>query len=238
MPLLKNYQQDIIKSRTTPLLIELSKKDLDLMCKDDICGVTISLAVAKNIYDEPLKDKDITETNLIYIDADDAKSVDHIYLLEEFLELTSDHLRYMKNLAIVKESISAGLSFATGGLLNDAVGGIINSGVEMLAENISSDAADLLVDTALEYVDIGEKTTDILESIAFDFTNDSTIKFLNSIKENNLYLSDKSKEAISELSKHFKETLTPAESFRFILELMLSVTIDMPTLLYVKIHIN
>jgi len=232
--ILKNYQQDLQKSRTTPLLIELSKKDLDSLCnKDNKCGVTISLAVAKAIYDKPLK-KDTKETNLIYIDGDSATNVDHIYLLEKFFDLASDHLKYIKNLAIVKESISAGLSFATGGLLNGAVGGIINSGVEMIADTVSGDVTDFLIDTTLDYIDVGEKITDIVESKLFDFTNDNSIKFLDSIKENHLYLSPASKEVIAELSKHFKEDLTPAESFRFILELMLSVTIDMPTLLYVK----
>lgn len=233
MSLFKNYQQDLLKSRITPLLIELSKQDLDSLCKDDVCGVTISLSVAKAIYDIPLKDT--TETNLIYIDADNAKSVDYIYLLEKFLSLTRVHLKSIKNLAIVKESISTGLSFATGGLLNYTVGGgIINSGVEMIVDTISGDVIDVLIDTTLEYVDEGEKITEVLDSKLFDFTNDSTIKFIDSINVNNLYLSSASKEAISKLSKYFKDTLTPAESFRFILELMLSVTLDMPTLLYVK----
>ena len=232
MSLLKNFQNDLLKSRTTPLLMELSKKDLDSMCQNDVCGVNISLVVAKTVYDMPLKDT--TETNIIYIDADESKSVDHIYLLEEFLDLTSDHFKYIKNLAIVKESIGAGLSFAIGGLLNDELGSVINSGVDMIAESISGDITDVFIDTALDYVDIGEEITDILESKVFDFMNDSSINFFDSIKEKNLYLSKSSKDAISELSKYFKEDLTPAESFRFILELMLSVTKDMPTLLYLK----
>ena len=232
MPLLENYQNDLLKSRTTPLLIELSKKDLDTMCKDNVRGVIMSLVVAKAVYDTTLEDT--TETNLIYIDADKAKDVEHIFLLEEFLDLVSDHLKYIKNLAIVKEGISAGLSFATGGLLNSEIGGLLDSGIEMIAGSVSEGMTEFLIDTTLEYVDVGEQITDILESKAFDFINDTSINFLDSIKENNLYLSPNSKKAIAELSKHFKESLTPSESFRFILELMLSVSIDMPTLLYVK----
>ena len=232
MPLLNNYQNDLLKSRTSPLFIELSKKDLDKICKDKQCGLLTSLAVAKAVYDAQLKDT--TETNIIYIDADKAKDVEHIYLLEEFLDLISDHLKEIKNLAIVKESLSGGLSYATGGLLNNAIGEVINNTVAMLADNISGNITEELVDTILEHIDVGEKITDILENKTSEFIKDTTINFLDTIKENNLYLSTASKKAITELSEHFKEDLTPAESFRFILELMLSVAIDMPTLLYVK----
>jgi len=234
MHLVNSYKNDLLKSRRTPLLIELSKKDLNSICRDSICGVTISLAMAKAIYDLPLKDKNTKETNLIYIDTDKATDRRHIFLLEEFLDIIYDHLKSIKNLNIIKESISAGLSFATGGLLNSEIGGIINNGIEMIANTVSEDITDFLVDTVLDYIDIGEKISDILESKIFDFLNDKTINFLDGIKENNIYLSSSSKEIIADLSKYFKESMTPAESFRFILELMLSVAKDMPTLLYVK----
>jgi len=71
MSLLKNYANDILRSRATPLLIELSKKDLDLLCKGKVCGINISLAFAKQIYDSSLDNT--SETNLIYIDANNAK---------------------------------------------------------------------------------------------------------------------------------------------------------------------
>ncbi|RLA71813.1 MAG: hypothetical protein DRG78_24715, partial [Epsilonproteobacteria bacterium] len=221
MKVLEKYKKDILKSRKTPLIIELSKKDLDSISKNDVCGVTISLVVAKAIYDSPLKDT--TKTNLIYLDGDNTKSLEHIYLLEEFLDLSSEYLQDIKNVAIVKESIRAGLSFTTGGLLKSEVGAIIDSGVEMIADTISSDVVDPFIDTILEHIDIDEKITNILNSKVFDH-----------IKANNLHLSPKSKKIIAELIKQLKKDMTPAESFRFIIELILSVTIDMPTLLYIK----
>jgi len=232
MPLLKNYANDIVKSRTMPLLIELSKKDLDLICKDNVCGVNISLALVKELYDTPLKDT--TETNIVFIDADDAKGYEHTYLLEEFLELVKDQVENVKNLAIAKVAISQGLSFVTGGLLNQFAGEFINNGIDTLLDNVSGDIMDIAIDTSLDYVDVGEKLTGILESEIFNFVNDTSIDFLDKIKDKNLYLSPSSKEAIKELSKQFKQDMTPAESFRFILQLMLSIAIDMPTLLYVK----
>ena len=80
MNLLDNYKQDILASRKTPLLIELSRKDLNNLCQEDTCGLTISLAVAQELYDVLLSDT--TETNIIYIDADDTSNHEHIYLLE------------------------------------------------------------------------------------------------------------------------------------------------------------
>ena len=232
MPLLKNYANDIVKSRTMPLLIELSKKDLDLICKDDVCGVNISLALAKELYDTPLKDT--TETNIVFIDADNAKDYEHTYLLEEFLELIKDQVNNVKNLAIAKVAISQGLSFVTGGLLNQFAGEFINNSIDTLLDNVSGNIMDIVIDTSLEYVDVGETLTGILESEIFNFVNDRSIDFLDKIKDKNLYLSPKSKEAIKELSQQFKQDMTPAESFRFILQLMLSIAIDMPTLLYIK----
>jgi len=45
MKIKQNYQQDIIKSKTTSLLIELSKKDLNNF--DDTKGLNYSINIAK-----------------------------------------------------------------------------------------------------------------------------------------------------------------------------------------------
>lgn len=232
MPLLRNYANDIIKSRTTPLLIELSKNDLDAMCKGDVCGLEVSLGVAKELYDAPLKGAN--ETNIVFIDGSKALGYGHTYLLEEFLELVKDHIETIKNLQIAKEVISQGLSFATGGLLNQVAGNFINSGIETVLGNISDDVMGMLLDSSLEYIDVAEQLTDILESKTFDFINDKSISFIDTQIKKELYLSPKSKETVTELTKHLKENMTPAESFRFILQLMFAVAIDMPTLLYIK----
>lgn len=222
----------MIKSKTTPLLLELSNEDLNLLCKDDVCGINISIALAKEIYDAPLQDT--TETNLIFIDADNAKDYEHTYLLEEFFKLIEDQVQTIKTLGIAKETISAGLSFATGGLLKEETGDLISSAVDSLVDAFSDDIIGYTVDATLEHLDVTTKVTDILESKIFDFVNDNSVNFLDNISQNTLYLSKGSKEAIKELSENFKENLTPAESFRLMLQLILSVAIDMPTLLYIK----
>lgn len=232
MQLLTNYVQDLQKSKTTPLLIELSKKDLDQLCKESVCGVTMSIALAKELYDASLKDT--TETNLIFIDADKASNDEHIHLLDKFLDLIHDQVQTMKNLDIAKEGISAGLSAVTGGIVNDTVGSFINDSVSLVVDNITDEFTGLIVDTTLEHVDVGEKLSDMLESKAFDFVNDKSVNFLDRLKEKKLYLSSESKEAIKKLSEDFKKELTPAESFRLILQLMLSAAINKPKVLFIK----
>ena len=49
MQLLTNYKLDILQSRKIPLLIELSKKDLNGLCENDTSRPNISLAVAKEL---------------------------------------------------------------------------------------------------------------------------------------------------------------------------------------------
>ena len=229
MTILKNYQEDLLKSRITPLLIELSKKDLNAFGDD---GYKLALVTAKELYDIPLKNT--SETNLIYIDANNAKNFEHIYLFEEFLNLITDQVEASQNLAIAKETISAGLSFAMGGLLNDTVGSLIDKGFELVADNISSELTDSVVDFTLENIDISDKFLGTIEDKSFEYINDKTVNFLDKIKDKKLYLSSNSKEAIKDLSKEFKKNLTPAESFRLVLQLMLSVAIDMPTMLFIK----
>lgn len=232
MLLLENYVNDILKSRTTPLLIELSKKDLDLLCKGKVCGVNISLAFSKKIYDSKLKNS--TETNLIYIDANNAKDIEHTYLFEEFLNLIEDQIKSIKNFDIIKVGTTQTLSYVTGGFLKDAVAEFIDNGVDTIVGSIKGNITDTLIDSTLDHIDIVEELTTLLEDEMFDFLSDSSANFVDKLEEKKLYLSPKSKEAIKDLSEHFKENITPAESFRFILELMLSVAIDMPTLLYIK----
>ena len=232
MSLLKNYANDILKSRATPLLIELSKKDLDLLCKGKVCGINISLAFAKQIYDSSLDNT--SETNLIYIDANNAKNVEHTYLFEELLNLIEDQVKSIKNFDIIKVGVIQALSYATGGLLKEAIGDFINNSVGIIMQNIEDDIKDSFIENAIDNIDVSEKLTTLIEDKMFDFSSDTFANFVDKLEDKKLYLSHKSKEAIKGLSEHFKEDMTPAESFRFILELMLSVAIDMPTLLYVK----
>lgn len=232
MSLLKNYANDILKSRATPLLIELSKKDLDLLCKGKVCGINISLAFAKQIYDSSLDNT--SETNLIYIDANNAKNVEHTYLFEELLNLIEDQVKSIKNFDIIKVGVIQALSYATGGLLKEAIGDFINNSVGTIVQSIEDDIKDSFIENAIDNIDVSEKLTTLIEDKMFDFSSDTFANFVDKLEDKKLYLSHKSKEAIKGLSEHFKEDMTPAESFRFILELMLSVAIDMPTLLYVK----
>lgn len=233
MLLLKNYAQDLLKSRTTPLLLELSKKDLDQMCNNGVSGINISLALAKEIYDSSLENT--TETNLIYIDANYAKNFEHTFLLEAFLNIIEDQIKSIKNFNIVKVGMVQTLSFLTGRLVdNKTITEFIKNDVDTVLDYIERNITDTLIGITLENKDVVKELSSLFEDKIFDIVGYKTANFTDTLKDKKLYLSQKSKEAIKGLSEHFKEDMTPAESFRFILELMLSVAIDMPTLLYIK----
>ena len=230
MSILKNFQQDIIKSRTTPLLIELSKKDLDAFGDK---GLDIALMTTKKIYDKSFEDRP-NETNMIYIDGNNATDIEHIYLLEEFLNIVNDQLKKIKKLAIVKEGISAGLSYATGGVLDNTLGSFIDKGVDVVVGNINDSIAQFVLNQVIDNVDISNELLSKIEDEITASIKNSTINFLDNINKTNLYLSKESKNQIEKLSKSLKTDFTPAESFQFILKLMLSVALEMPTILAIK----
>jgi len=162
------------------------------------------------------------------------KNVEHTYLFEELLNLIEDQVKSIKNFDIIKVGVIQALSYATGGLLKETIGDFINNSVGTIVQSIEDDIKDSFIENAIDNIDVSEKLTTLIEDKMFDFSSDTFANFVDKLEDKKLYLSHKSKEAIKGLSEHFKEDMTPAESFRFILELMLSVAIDMPTLLYVK----
>ena len=117
MKIKQNYQQDIIKSKTTSLLIELSKKDLNNF--DDTQGLNYSINIAKKIYNHPISN--LSETNMIFIDGADVQN-NQILLFNKLLDNLENSFKDIKNINALKETISAGISVATGGILGDIFG--------------------------------------------------------------------------------------------------------------------
>ena len=108
--ILKNYQEDIIKSTKTSLLIELNSNDLKFFdesiekntyFQDENFVFNLSLMMVKDIYDFPLQNK--KTTNLIYIDTDKKINYKNSILLEQIIEQIEDSLKKIYNLQIAKE---------------------------------------------------------------------------------------------------------------------------------------
>lgn len=84
MSILENYQNDLIKSRYTPLLIELTNKDLDLFQSSNDLNKSdtknIAYLLAKKVYDDNIT---IKKTNILYIDTN---SSNENALIEKLME--------------------------------------------------------------------------------------------------------------------------------------------------------
>ncbi len=226
MQIKKNYRNDIIKSRQTPLLIELSKKDIDALHKDD--GLNYALLVAKKIYNKPLEDK--KSTNIIFIDSDKINDTTSIYLFDRLLDEVSDQLKNIKNLNTIKETIGAGISIATSGVIGDTFGGFINQGVDLISDSIGDNISDILVDNVIDTINLSGDFEDKI----IDIITTKGIDELDTISKQKLFLSKAAKDKLEELSLNLKDDLTPAESFRFILKLMLTISIKMPSCIFIK----
>lgn len=85
----ENYTNDLKKSLTTPLLIELNRKDI-------IELKNFGLNEAIKVYDNLIKDEN--STNVIYVDGDLNYDKDSIILLETILSKTNTQIQSAKNL--------------------------------------------------------------------------------------------------------------------------------------------
>jgi len=234
MPLIENYNIDLQKSRTTPLLIELTKKDLDGFCINGILGLNIAIDSAKAIYDGVDELKNSTQSNIIYLDANKIKNMQHVFLLEVLLDILEDSIKNIKNLAIAKQGISSALSFVTGGILNAEIGSFLNDAVSSVVYQISEEVSDFLIDGIVVSEDISEQVSNLVEDKTFDFVSDTSANLIAKATKNNLYLTDASKKAVEKLSQQFQAELNPAESFTLVLEMLLALALEMPKILFIK----
>jgi hypothetical protein len=205
MKIINNYNEDILKSLSTPLLIELSKNDLNA-----IGGYNKSYWYTQEIYDNSLKNK--TETNVIFIDGDKNNNVDQLYIFEQLIDILSDDFKDIKNIKIVRESLIAGCGIIAGGTIND------------LFNDLLGDSIDIVTEKVFEFI----------EDFTIDKINDKVLDEVQNKKSNQLYLSQNGKKAIKELIENFKNELSPAQSFRLVIKLLLSIAIEQPKLIFIK----
>jgi len=228
MQLLKNYQQDLLQSRKIPLLIELSNKDLTEFGKN---GLDLSLFSAQKIYDIPINDDG---SNFILIDGDRVKESEEIFIFEELLILLKPQIKEIKNLIIIKKAITKVISIATAGIVDSVLGSVLDNGLEVILDHIHGTVYDIIIDTTIDYIDIPEKIIDEIDERTSGTINDSFIEFFDALGKDKVYLTPNAKQQLEELSKNFKKELSAAESFSFIIQLILSMAIEMPKVIFVN----
>ncbi|MFW6308149.1 MAG: hypothetical protein ACOC08_05850, partial [Campylobacterales bacterium] len=174
MNLYKNFLNDIAKSKTTPLLIELNRKALDDFAKET--GVERSaktdtattLSGAKSIYD---KDID-SSTNIIYIDPKDSSS--SVALLESIDENIEEDIKKDAILEVIKETTKEAVSFFAGdfasGLLDEAIGEYLDVAINYISDEFISQISDGAIDITYADLNISDK----IVSKAIEYISDTS----------------------------------------------------------------
>lgn len=235
--ILKNYQEDIVKSTKTSLLIELNSNDLKFFdesiekntyFQDENFVFNLSLMMVKDIYDFPLQNK--KTTNLIYIDTDKKINYKNSILLEQIIEQIEDSLKKIYNLQIAKEGIKVLLD-----TLSSGVGQIFNGKnyiADIITENIGEYLTGDIIDTSIEKM--VNYSIDELNASVLDKISNKTVNILDNLKDSQLYLSKNAKDRLFEHSKKFNNNMSHPELYQFIIKILIDLSINMPKVIFIK----
>lgn len=225
MKILENYKNDIEKTKKEPLLIEISKKDLNAIDGD---GLTKLLSKTEDVYNEKTTSKE--STNLIFLNADNCnfdntKDDNPVVLLETILAITSKQIQTQKNINIAKSGIKSALSYFTGGLIKDHIGDYVDEKVDQISSFLGDAIEDIMtfveeetkVDPTKKILDeVTERTNSLLHDTSANFVEETVSKKLN--------LSNESKDKFVSISSQFSKDLSPIKIFSLILQLLLTLS--------------
>lgn len=248
--ILKNYQEDIIKSKYEPLLIELNNNDLNIFSevfkkefvltseesnfsKHINLGLNLSLLIAKEIYDYSLTNK--STTNIIYIDTDKNAEDKNSILLEQIIEQIDDSLKKLYNLEIAKETIKAILSVATSGI-DKLFKSQVDTGMNYLIDTITEKLGDYIANTVIDKAihETVRYSLDEINNKILSKISTKTIDILDNLKDSQIYLSKESKDRLLGNSRKFTNSLSNAELYQLIIKIIIDLSIDMPMIVFVK----
>lgn len=229
---LKNYRNDLFRSQTTPLLIELNQDEIKRLSRgvnQNQCS-TLPALVAQQVYNE----KDGSKvSNIIVIDGDKVTSQDSFIILEALLEQLRNELKSIKNLATLKESLKAAASVATGGILNDFIGDHLEQGVNFIFDEIGEHFSTLLADVVTNNIDLSNTVISNIEDLLHDNAANSLGDIFNKINKQELSLSAAAKSELNTLSITFSKT-QKVDVFQLTFKLLLAIALDAPKLIYIN----
>ncbi|MCG6202688.1 ATP-binding protein [Psychromonas antarctica] len=232
LKLANNYKNDIVNSQNTPLLIELSKKNLshfDFQLSNNT-KAKFPFLLAQKIYDDALSDN---TTNIIAIDGDSYQQGTRFYLLESLLDQLGDEIKDIKNIATLKETLKAAVSVATGGLLGEFIGSYLDKGVEYIFEGVTEHFSQFLVDKISDKINTSNIAISSVEGFIQDAVGDSLGVFIANASDHQLQLSSIAKTELNTLSKEFSKSSKP-DVFQLTFKLLLAICIDSPKLVYIN----
>ena len=229
---LSNYQNDLLCSQKTPLLIELTKEEIKQLHNNsqNQDASYFPLLIAQDIYNSKPSDKG---TNIIVIDGDNITSPNSFVLVEILLDKLRDELKSIKNLTTLKESLKAAASMASGGLINDFVGDYLDKGLSFIFDEVSEEFSSLLTETAINQLDISNVMLSSVEELLSDSAGNKIGDIVNKINQQKLCLSSSAKSELDVLSNTFSKSKN-IDAFQLTFKLLLAVAIDSPKLLYIN----
>ncbi|CDU08802.1 tetratricopeptide repeat protein [Vibrio coralliirubri] len=231
---IKNYLSDIETSKNTPLLIELSKKDLDVFSQSlgNKSSIQFPIIASKQLYDK--KHEGSSYSDVITIDADKVILHNEFTLLEILLDQLRGELKSITNIAIFQEIAKSGLSMATGGLVDRFAGSYFDQGVELIFKEVSEHFQSSMVNNLQDKLNVSELLSSQIEGTIHDLTGESLgCVFGEHIKDKRLFLST---EAISELHNLFKSFSDTEQSsiFQLTFKLLLCIGLNSQKLLFIN----
>jgi len=228
---LQNYSNDLLSSQKTPLLIELTSKDLKQLHHNSLHQqASLPLLIAQKVYNQNKADQD---SNILVIDGDNIPSPNSFVLLEVLLEQLRDELKSIKNLTTLKESLKTAASLASGGLINDFVGDYLDKGLSFIFDEVSEQFSSLLTDVAVNQLDLSKIMLSGVEDLLSDATGDKVADIINKINQQKLNLSSSAKSELDVLSNTFAKSKN-IDVFQLTFKLLLAIALDSPKLIYIN----
>ncbi|MEI6893294.1 MAG: tetratricopeptide repeat protein [Colwellia sp.] len=225
---LKNYRNDLIRSQTTPLLIELNQDEINRLANgaNNSQLQCLPALVAQQVYNKKTD-------NIIMIDGDAITSPDSFILLDTLLEQLRYELKNIKSLATLKETLKVGASVATAGILNDFIGAHLDKGLNFVFDGVKEHLSNLLTDITIDNIDLSKVLLSNIEDLLNDNAGDSLGDVISKVNEQELYLSTAAKVELNILSNSFSIT-EKMDVFQLTFKLILAIALDAPKLIYIN----
>ncbi|MBH0027544.1 ATP-binding protein [Pseudoalteromonas sp. SWN29] len=228
---LSNYYNDLLCSQKTPLLIELTAKEIQKLHNfQSEDAKYFPLSLAERIYNQ----EDSTKgSNIFIIDGDNVASGERFLLLEILLEKLRDDVKGIKSLATLKESLKMAASMASGGLINDFFGSYLDKGLNFLFNEASEQFSSLLTDVVVDQLDLSKTILSGVEGVLSDSAGIKLGDIVNKISLQQLHLSASAKSELAALSSTFSKSLS-IDAFQLAFKLLLAIALDAPKLIYIN----
>ncbi|TMX73102.1 AAA family ATPase [Vibrio rotiferianus] len=228
--LFSNYFSDLQRAQTECLLLELSQSDVAHF-SDSQGHSAIPLVIARKWYDRELVGN---QTNVLVLNGQDADQDDRFMLLETIMVLLEDELKSLCNVAIFKESIKAGVSALSGGMMDQYAGQFLDQGADFIFSGMSDLLGQKICTVVSDNIALDEFMASQLESSLQDLTGESLGSLIgHCLSQDKLYLSPQSKQEVSLLIETFSQ-VGQTNVFQLAFKLIYAISVGASKLIYVN----